>query len=708
MPRQTPLDRTRNIGIMAHIDAGKTTTTERILFYTGITYKIGEVHEGTAVMDWMEQEQERGITITSAATTCFWKDIRINIIDTPGHVDFTAEVERSLRVLDGACAVFDAVSGVEPQSETVWRQADKYRVPRICFVNKMDRIGADFKTTLSQIETKLGGNPVAIQLPIGSEDQFKGVIDLVKMKAITYKDETMGADYIISDIPADMLAEAQEYREKLIEKVSEHDDKLLEKYLGAEEISEAEIKAALRNRVIKSVYDEEKAFVIVICGSAFKNKGVQPMLDAVVDYLPSPLDVPAIKGLDPNAKTPAEGEEPVLISRPASDDAPFSSLAFKLMTDPFVGQLTFIRVYSGVLTSGSSVYNATKQRTERVGRLLKMHANKREEIKEVYAGDIAAAVGLKQVSTGDTLCDEKNPIVLESMDFPEPVISLAIEPKTKSDQEKLGVGLAKLMGEDPTFRVKTDEQTNQVVIAGMGELHLEIIVDRLKREFGVEASVGKPQVAYKETLTRPADGEMKYAKQTGGRGQYGHVKIHLYPGEPGTGYIFENKTTQGSIPKEFIKPVDEGIKEALTRGVIAGYPIDDVRIELYDGSYHDVDSSEMAFKIAGSMAFQDAAKKAKPVLLEPIMKVEVVVPKDYMGDVMGDLAGRRGRIQSQEDRGGTQIINARVPLSEMFGYATDLRSRTQGRATYSMHFEHYEQAPQNVSEEVVARIQGTK
>ena len=708
MPRQTPLKDTRNIGIMAHIDAGKTTTTERILFYTGITYKIGEVHEGTAVMDWMEQEQERGITITSAATTCFWRDIRINIIDTPGHVDFTAEVERSLRVLDGACAVFDAVSGVEPQSETVWRQADKYRVPRICFVNKMDRIGADFKMTLEQISSKLGGNPVAVQLPIGSEDKFLGVIDLVKMKAITYKDETMGADYIVSDIPADMMAEAQEYREKLIEKVSEHDDKLLEKYLGGVEITEAEIKAALRNRVIKSVYDEETAFVVVICGSAFKNKGVQPMLDAVVDYLPSPLDVPAIKGIDPNAKPPAEDEEPKLIERPAADEAPFSSLAFKLMTDPFVGQLTFIRVYSGVLTSGSSVYNATKQRTERVGRLLKMHANKREEIKEVYAGDIAAAVGLKQISTGDTLCDEKKPIVLESMDFPEPVISLAIEPKTKSDQEKLGVGLSKLMGEDPTFRVKTDEQTNQVVIAGMGELHLEIIVDRLKREFGVEASVGKPQVAYKETLTRPADGEMKYAKQTGGRGQYGHVKIHLFPGAPGTGYIFENKTTQGSIPKEFIRPVDDGIKEALTRGVIAGYPIDDVRIELYDGSYHDVDSSEMAFKIAGSMAFQDAAKKAKPVLLEPIMKVEVVVPKDYMGDVMGDLAGRRGRIQSQEDRGGTQIINARVPLSEMFGYATDLRSRTQGRATYSMHFEHYEQAPQNVSEEVVARIQGTK
>jgi len=702
MPRQTPLNRTRNIGIMAHIDAGKTTTTERILFYTGITYKIGEVHEGTAVMDWMEQEQERGITITSAATTCFWRDCRINIIDTPGHVDFTAEVERSLRVLDGACAVFDAVSGVEPQTETVWRQADKYRVPRMCFVNKMDRIGADFRRTLAQIETKLGANPVAIQLPIGSEDKFVGVVDLLKMKAITYKDETMGADYIVSEIPAEMMAEAQKYREKLIEKVSEHDDKLLEKYLGGQEITENEIKAALRHRVMHSVREEPAPFVVVICGSAFKNKGVQPLLDAVVDYLPSPLDVPPITGLDPNAK------EETLIERPASDDAPFAALAFKLMTDPFVGQLTFIRVYSGVLKGGSSIYNSTKQRTERVGRLLKMHANKREPIEEVYAGDIAALVGIKQVSTGDTLCDEKKPIVLESMDFPEPVISLAIEPKTKSDQEKLGVGLAKLMGEDPTFRVKTDQQTGQVIIAGMGELHLEIIVDRLKREFNVEASVGKPQVAYKETLTRPADGEMKYAKQTGGRGQYGHVKIHLYPGEPGTGYVFENEIVGAAIPKEFIKPVDEGIKEALTRGVLAGYPIDDVRIELYDGSYHDVDSSEMAFKIAGSMAFQDAAKKAKPVLLEPIMRVEVVVPKEYMGDVMGDLASRRGRIQSQEDRGGTQIINARVPLSEMFGYATDLRSRTQGRATYSMHFDRYEQAPQNVSEEVVARIQGTK
>jgi elongation factor G len=688
---------------MAHIDAGKTTTTERILFYTGITYKIGEVHEGTAVMDWMEQEQERGITITSAATTCFWQDHRINIIDTPGHVDFTAEVERSLRVLDGAVAVFDSVAGVEPQSETVWRQADKYRVPRICFVNKMDRVGADFKRTFEQIITKLGGNPVAIQLPIGSEDKFAGVVDLVRMKAIRYKDETMGADYIVDEIPADMLEEAKHYREQLIEKVSEADDKLLEKYLHGEEITEAEIKAALRKRVNSSVREGAKgeaAFVPVICGSAFKNKGVQPLLDAVVDYLPSPVDVPAIEGFDPNKGPDA------IVSRPSADDAPFAALAFKIMSDPFVGQLTFIRVYSGVMSSGSSIYNATKQKTERVGRLLKMHANKREEIKEVYAGDIAAAVGLKSVGTGDTICDEKKPVVLESMDFPEPVISLAIEPKTKADQEKLGAGMQKLMAEDPTFRVKTDQATGEVVIAGMGELHLEIIVDRLKREFNVEASVGRPQVAYKETLTRPADGEMKYAKQTGGRGQYGHAKIHLFPGEPGSGFVFENVIKGGSIPREYIKPIEEGIKEALTRGVLAGYPVDDVRIELYDGSYHDVDSSEMAFKIAGSMAFQDAAKKAKAVLLEPVMRVEVVVPKEHMGDVIGNLSGRRGHIQSQEDRGGTQIINARVPLAEMFGYATDLRSRTQGRATYSMHFDRYEPAPGNVSEEVVARVQG--
>jgi elongation factor G len=701
MPRQSPLAKTRNIGIMAHIDAGKTTTTERILFYTGITYKIGEVHEGTAVMDWMEQEQERGITITSAATTCFWRDHRINIIDTPGHVDFTAEVERSLRVLDGAVAVFDSVAGVEPQSETVWRQADKYRVPRICFVNKMDRVGANFKRTFDQIISKLEANPVAIQLPIGSEDKFVGVVDLIRMKSVTYKDETMGADYVVGEIPSDMLEEAKHYREQLIEKVSEADDKILEKYLHGEEITEDEINAALRQRVNQSVRNKaEGAFVPVICGSAFKNKGVQPLLDAVVDYLPSPLDVPPIVGLDPSKK------EETLIERPATDDAPFAALAFKIMTDPFVGQLTFFRVYSGVLHSGASVYNATKQRHERIGRLLKMHANKREEIKEVYAGDIAAAVGLKSVSTGDTLCDEKHPIVLESMDFPEPVISLAIEPKTKADQEKLGIGLQKLMAEDPTFRVNTDTQTGQTIIRGMGELHLEIIVDRLKREFNVDAASGKPQVAYKETLTRQADGEGRYVRQTGGRGQYGHAKIHLFPGEPGTGYIFENEIVGGVIPKEFIKPIDEGIKEALTRGVLAGYPVDDVRIELYDGSFHDVDSSEMAFKIAGSMAFQDAAKKAKPVLLEPMMRVEVVVPKEHMGDVMGNLSSRRGHIQSQEDRGGTQIIKARVPLSEMFGYATDLRSRTQGRATFSMHFDRYEPAPHNVSEEVVARMQG--
>ncbi len=700
MPRQVSLDKTRNIGIMAHIDAGKTTTTERILFYTGITYKIGEVHEGTAVMDWMEQEQERGITITSAATTCFWRDHRVNIIDTPGHVDFTAEVERSLRVLDGAVAVFDAVAGVEPQSETVWRQADKYRVPRICFVNKMDRVGADFKRTLSQIQSKLQGNPVAIQIPMGSEDRFEGVIDLVRMKAIRYKTETLGAEYSMEEIPADLQADAREYREALIEKVSEASDELLEKYLHGGPLPEGEIRAALRKRVIESVRKEKSPFVPVICGAAFKNKGVQPLLDAVVEYLPSPLDIPAVIGLDPRKA------EPTHIERPVSDDAPFSALAFKIMTDPFVGQLTFIRVYSGVMKSGASVYNATKQKTERIGRLLKMHANKREEIKEVYAGDIAAAVGLKSVTTGDTICDEKHPIVLESMEFPEPVISLAIEPKTKADQEKLGQGLGKLMAEDPTFRVRTDQQTAQVVIAGMGELHLEIIVDRLKREFSVEASVGRPQVAYKETLTVPSEGEGRYIRQTGGRGQYGHAKIRLVPRKPGEGYEFINNIVGGAIPREYIKPIDEGIRGAMTTGVLAGYPVDDVAIELYDGSYHDVDSSEMAFKIAGSMAFKEAAKKAKPVLLEPVMRVEVVVPKDYLGDVMGNLSSRRGHIQAQEDRGGTQIITARVPLSEMFGYATDLRSRTQGRATYSMHFDRYEPAPQAVSEEVVARIQG--
>ena len=700
MSRTVPIDKVRNIGIMAHIDAGKTTTTERILYYTGITYKIGEVHEGTAVMDWMEQEQERGITITSAATTCFWRDHRINIIDTPGHVDFTAEVERSLRVLDGAVAVFDAVGGVEPQSETVWRQADKYRVPRICFVNKMDRVGADFKGTLEQIKRKLQANPVAIQLPIGSEDKFQGVIDLVCMRALRYKDETLGADVIVDEIPEEYRAEVHEYREHLIEKISEWDDRLLEKYLVGEPISAEEINAVLRRRTIESVRREKAPFVPVICGAAFKNKGVQPLLDAVVDYLPSPEDIPPVVGLDPN-----KGDD-VHTERPASDEAPFSALAFKIMTDPFVGQLAFIRVYSGVMTSGSMVYNATRGKTERVGRLLKMHANKREEIKEVYAGDIAAAVGLRSVTTGDTICDEKHPIVLEAMVFPEPVISLAIEPKTKADQEKLGQGLAKLQAEDPTFRVNTDVDTGQVVIRGMGELHLEILVDRLSREFNVEASVGRPQVAYKETLTHEAKGEGRYIRQTGGHGQYGHAKIRLTPRHPGEGFEFVNEIVGGAVPREYIKPVEEGIREAMSAGVLAGYPVDDVGVTLYDGSYHEVDSSEMAFKIAGSMAFKDAARHATPVLLEPIMKVEVVVPEEYMGDVMGDLNGRRGKIVSMEARGGTQIVKARVPLSEMFGYATDLRSRTQGRATYTMHFERYEQAPQSVSEEVVARIQG--
>jgi len=700
MSRTIPLNRCRNIGIMAHIDAGKTTTTERILFYTGITYKIGEVHEGTAVMDWMEQEQERGITITSAATTCTWRDIKINIIDTPGHVDFTAEVERSLRVLDGAVAVFDSVAGVEPQSETVWRQADKYRVPRICFVNKMDRIGADFTRTFEQIKSKLQGNPVAIQLPIGSEDKFVGIIDLVKMKAIRWVDETMGADYVVEEIPADMAEEARAAREQLIEKVSEVDDTILEKYLHGQPIPEEDIKKALRKRTVESVRQEGPAFVPVICGSAFKNKGVQPLLDAVVDYLPSPLEIPAMIGIDPNS---AAGNK---IDRPPVDDGPLAGLAFKIMTDPFVGQLTFIRVYSGMMTSGMAVYNSTKQKTERIGRLLKMHANKREDVKEVYAGDIAAAVGLKSVSTGDTVCDEKKPVILEAMDFPAPVISLAIEPKTKADQEKLGQGLGKLKAEDPTFHVKTDEETGQVVIAGMGELHLEIIVDRLKREFSVEATVGKPQVAYKETITRGAEGEGRYIKQTGGRGQYGHAKIRIIPRKPGEGYEFENEIIGGSIPKEFIKPIDMGIREAMTTGVLAGYPMDDIRIELYDGSYHDVDSSEMAFKIAGSMAFKDAAKKAHPVLLEPVMRVEVVVPEDYMGDVIGNITSRRGHIQQMEVRGGSQVIASRVPLSEMFGYATDLRSRTQGRGSYSMHFDRYEPVPAATGDEIIKKSQG--
>ena len=700
MPRLIPIDRTRNIGVMAHIDAGKTTTTERILFYTGITYKIGEVHDGTAVMDWMEQEQERGITITSAATTCIWRDHRINIIDTPGHVDFTAEVERSLRVLDGAVAVFDAVAGVEPQSEMVWRQADKYRVPRICFVNKMDRTGADFERTLEQIASKLQGNPVAVQLPMNSGDDFIGVIDLIRMKAIRYLDETLGADYSVEEIPSAYNSKVETFRERLVEMVSESDDALLTKYLHGDELSPDEIINALRKRVVDSMRDGQAPCVPVLCGAAFKNKGVQPLLDAIVDYLPSPVDIPAVIGLEPHSA------EETALERPPSDDAPFSALAFKVSTDPYVGQLTYVRVYSGVMTSGSSVYNPGKDRTERIGRLLKMHANKREEIKEVYAGDIAAAVGLKSVETGDTICDKQHPIVLESMDFPEPVISLAIEPQTREDQEKLGRGIGKLTAEDPTFRVRTDDDTGQVVISGMGELHLEIIVDRLKREFGVAASVGRPQVAYKETLTKPGEGEGRYVKQSGGRGQYGHAKIRITPCDNGGGFEFVNEIRGGAIPREYIKPVEQGIREAMTTGVLAGYPVDNVKVSLYDGSFHDVDSSEIAFKIAGSMAFRDAAKVAGPVLLEPVMRVEVVVPEENMGDVMGDLKGRRGRVQSLEVRGGTQLVNAHVPLSEMFGYATDLRSRTQGRATFSMHFHQYEQAPRNVSEEIIARVGG--
>jgi elongation factor G len=697
MPRQTPLERTRNIGIAAHIDAGKTTTTERILYYTGVNYKIGEVHEGTATMDWMEQEQERGITITSAATTCFWREHRINIIDTPGHVDFTAEVERSLRVLDGAVAVFDAVAGVQPQSETVWRQADKYKVPRIAFMNKMDRVGANFLHSIETMHERLNApSAVAIQLPLGAEDQHQGVIDLVEMRAYRYLDETLGAEYEVQDIPADSKAEAQKYHDIMVEKVAEAaheagDDTLFEKYVAGEKPTVAEIKAAIRKATIAM-----KLFP-VICGSAFKNKGVQPMLDAVVDYLPSPLDLPPTIANDP-----ITGE---LVPREPRDDAPFSALVFKIMTDPFVGQLAFLRVYSGNVKTGDTVLNSTKGMKERIGRLLKMHANKREEIKEVYAGDIAAAVGLRNVTTGDTICDVSKPVVLESINFPAPVIALAVEPKTKSDQEKLGTGLAKLMQEDPTFKVETDPDTGQTKISGMGELHLEIIVDRLKREFNVEANVGKPQVAYKETIRRPAKGEGRWIKQTGGRGQYGHAKIELEPA-PGEGFVFENEIVGGTIPKEYIKPVGEGIKEALERGIMAGYPVVDVRVKLYDGSYHEVDSSEMAFKLAGSLAFQDAAKKASPVLLEPIMKVEVVTPDDYTGAVTGDLSSRRGHLEGQISRGGTQIITALVPLSNMFGYSTDLRSRTQGRATYSMHFERYAEAPRNVSEEVVAKVMG--
>ena len=698
MSRQVPLERTRNIGIMAHIDAGKTTTTERVLFYTGITYKIGEVHDGTAVMDWMAQEQERGITITSAATTCMWRGNRINIIDTPGHVDFTAEVERSLRVLDGAVAVFDAVGGVEPQSETVWRQADKYRVPRICFVNKMDRVGADFGRTLTQIREKLQANPVAVQLPLGAEDGFAGVIDLVAMKAVRYRDESLGAESVLEEIPADRLDEATAAREALIEKVCEVDDRLLEKYLHGEPIAAEEIVPILRRRTIESVRNEDAPLVPVLCGSAFRNKGVQPLIDAVVDYLPSPADIPAVTGTAPDGDT--------VLERPARDEAPFSALAFKIMTDPYVGQLAFIRVYSGVMASGATIYNPRLGRRERIGRLLKMHANKREDIQQVYSGDIAAAVGLKTVGTGDTICDRAHPVLLETMEFPTPVITLAIEPKTKADQDKLGQGLAKLTTEDPTFQVRTDDETGQVVVSGMGELHLEIIVDRLRREFGVAATVGRPQVAYRETLTRPALAEGRYVKQTGGRGQYGHVKLRVVPRPAGDGFVFENRIFGGAIPKEFIASVEAGVREAVTTGILAGYPIEDVAVTLLDGSSHDVDSSEMAFKIAGSMAFRNAARQAVPVLLEPIMKVEVVVPEVYMGDIIADINARRGRVKSMEAHGGTQIINARVPLSEMFGYATELRSRTQGRATYTMHFDRYDQVPPAVSEEIVARIQG--
>lgn len=692
MARQVSLEKTRNIGIMAHIDAGKTTTTERILYYTGVTHKIGEVHEGAATMDWMEQEQERGITITSAATTCFWGDHRVNIIDTPGHVDFTIEVERSLRVLDGAVAVFCSVGGVEPQSETVWRQADKYRVPRIAFINKMDRVGADFFRGVGMIRDRLKANPVPIQLPIGAEDTYRGVVDLVEMKAIIWDEESLGAKYHEAEIPADLAEMAQEYREKLIEEIATFDDALMEKYLGGEELTTDEIKAAVRKATI------DIQICPVICGSAFKNKGVQNLLDSVVAYLPSPLDIPAITGID--AKS---GEE---ITRKASDDEPFSALAFKIMTDPFVGQLCFFRVYSGVLNSGSYVYNSTKEKKERIGRLLKMHANKREEIKEVYAGDIAAAVGLKYTTTGDTLCPEDSPVVLESIEFPEPVIAIAIEPKTKADQEKLGISLQKLASEDPSFRVRTDEETGQTIISGMGELHLEIIVDRLMREFKVEANVGKPQVAYRETVTKKVKVEGKFVRQSGGRGQYGHVWIELEPQEAGKGYEFVDAIKGGVVPREYIPAVDKGIQEAMETGVLAGYPTVDFKVALVDGSYHEVDSSEMAFKIAGSMAFKEAAAKAGPVLLEPIMSVEVVVPEEYMGDVIGDLNSRRGRIMGMEGRVGAQVVSAMVPLAQMFGYATDLRSATQGRATYTMTFDHYEQVPKSVSEEIVAKVKG--
>ncbi len=686
-----PLEKTRNIGIMAHIDAGKTTTTERILYYTGVTYKIGEVHEGTAVMDWMVQEQERGITITSAATTCFWKDHRINIIDTPGHVDFTIEVERSLRVLDGAVAVFDSVAGVEPQSETVWRQADKYGVPRIAFMNKMDRAGADFFMSVQSMVDRLGANPVPVQIPIGAEENFRGPVDIVRMKAIYFDDETLGAKYVEGDIPDDLMPAARQYREKMLEALSDVDENIMEKFLGGQEIGEEEIKAALRKGTV------QLKLTPVLCGTAFKNKGVQLLLDSIVDYLPSPLDIPPVSGTKP-------GNGAEVIRKPDVSE-PFSAIAFKVMTDPYVGQLTFMRVYSGVLSAGSYVYNSTKDAKERIGRLLKMHANKREEIKEVSAGDIAAAVGLKSTLTGDTLCDEKSPIILESMEFPEPVISVAIEPKTKADQEKLYEALGKLSQEDPSFKVSFNEETGQTIISGMGELHLEIIVDRLLREFKVEANVGRPQVAYKETIRVTSKAEGKFIKQSGGRGQYGHVYLELEP-VAGKGFEFVNKIVGGTIPREYIPAVEKGIKEAMDSGVLAGYPVVDVKATLYDGSYHDVDSSEMAFKIAGSIGFKEAAKKAKPVLLEPVMSVEVVTPEGYMGDVIGDLNSRRGKIQTMEKRGNAQVIRAQVPLAEMFGYATDLRSKTQGRATYTMQFSHYEDVPKGISDAIIAKVKG--
>ncbi len=695
MARKFSLDRWRNIGIMAHIDAGKTTTTERILFYTGVSHKIGEVHDGNAVMDWMEQEQERGITITSAATTCFWKrdddNYQINIIDTPGHVDFTIEVERSLRVLDGAVAVFDSVSGVEPQSETVWRQADKYHVPRICFMNKMDRMGADFFKSVQTLVDRLAANPVAIQIPIGAEEHYQGHIDLVEMKAVLFKDETMGAEYTIEDIPADLKDQADEWREKLVEAAADFDDAIMEKFLEGEAVSADAIRAAVRAGCLSL------KIVPCLCGTAFKNKGVQTLLDAVVDYLPAPSDVGQVVGQDD------EGGE---LIRKFTDEESFSALAFKVASDPYVGQLTFIRVYSGVLSAGSYVYNSTKGKKERVGRLLQMHANKRDEIQEVRAGDIAAVVGLKNTTTGDTLCDQSNQVILEKMIFPEPVISVAIEPKTKDDHQKMGVALSRLLQEDPSMRVVTDEETGEVILSGMGELHLEIVVDRMRREFSVEANVGKPQVAYRETITKEVEVEGKFVRQSGGRGQYGHVWLRLSPQKPGEGFEFANDVVGGSVPREYVSAVQKGIEEAMDTGVLAGYPVVDMKASLYDGSYHDVDSSEMAFKVAGSMAFKSGSQKAGPQLLEPIMANEVIVPEDYMGDVIGDLNSRRGRVQGMEARGGGQVISAQVPLAEMFGYATQLRSMTQGRATFTMIFSHYEPVPKQVSEEIVARVKG--